>query len=110
MPVDRTLECLSFYRQPWNGEIITPGYDFSGKITVVHTNGNFEVWKKASGSCWNGVGCARAHSPTEYWLMEIVDYGKSAKGHNQITPGRNRNAKIELIAECDALAIKSAVP
>lgn len=93
--------------------ITTPGVDFSGKITQVYSNGDFEVWKKSPGTCWNGVGMPHRYVPAETWLVQIKDHyfplsqntGKVFVILEKAEHGRKFQATCDrLIMRCDKLA------
>ena len=89
--------------------IHTPGVDWSGRIEPKYTNGSYQIWKKYAGTCWRGIGCARAYVPMSLWIVKIADIDD--RGHTRFTglhwvePGRKgRVVMAELIQECDRLA------
>ena len=116
-----TYDGQSAYKKvSYSNEILTPGVDWSGKITSIHQNGIYEVWKKASGTCWAGIGAARSYVPVEYWLVKLGTKhypisktdGPCYETLKAVSPSEigSSGAAVRkmLIADCDEIATQEA--
>jgi len=82
--------------------VVTPGLDMGGRATVIHRNGQYQVWRKSAGSCWNGKGCGHRYVPVSLILVRYD--GAFAHWIKEIQPGRDKTILPELKRLCDDYA------
>jgi len=55
--------------------VILLGVDLGGWVSCVARFGDFEVWRKESGTVWAGRFSPREYVPVEYYLVQVVPAG-----------------------------------
>lgn len=92
-----------------DGEVITPGHDWSIPLLLLYGNGRFQVWWKRSVTAWMGIAL-RGTYEAEYMIVRTTEKPDRDGYHYattviEINPGYYwSRARKALIAACDALA------